>query len=218
MSAKTVIFDMDGVLINSSLIYAHVIQHAFGRRGYNLPIDVIVARIIPHVEKWVDAVFPENAAKNGILNEITEEVRENVAKSSSDVQYQKNLEKILDELSKGNELFLITNSGSKLTGKVLERNNLKRFFKRIITSDDGMGTKEKAITHIIHGNGLEGKDVVYIGDTERDVKSAREAGCKVIILYTPFSWDYGKLEAIKNAEPDMIIESLDDLNRALKEV
>jgi HAD superfamily hydrolase (TIGR01549 family) len=215
---KSVIFDMDGVLINSSLVYAHAIQHAFSRRGYNLPVDVILSRIIPHVGGWVDAVFSENAARNGVLNEITEDVKETVAKSSGEVKYQDRLEETLTEIQKGRELFLITNSGSKLTEKVLERRNLKRFFKKIITSDDGFGAKEKAIAHLMDIYSLKKDEVVYVGDTEKDVKCAKEIGCKVIILYTPFSWDYGKYENIESANPDMIVKNLEELTEALRKV
>ena len=215
---KAIIFDMDGVMVNSSGIYVDAIREALRKRGYDIGTPFVAERIVAHIGSWVDAVLPENAnERSKVLNEIIEEVKESTAKASEGIVYQEGMEKVLEILYKSNVLFLITNSGSKLTEKILEKRHLKRFFKEIVTSDDGFGSKEKSMEHIIEKNGLRKNEVTYVGDTEKDILCARQVGCKVIILYTPSSWNYGKYESIKKAGPDAIVDNLEDLLKVLQE-
>lgn len=215
---KSVIFDMDGVLVDSSMLYAKVIRNVLKTKGYDFSLDHVLERIIPHITKWIDALLPKNLeTRNAILNELTERIKEETAKGSRDVKYQKNVERLLEEISQKYILFLITNSGSRLTENILKERGLRRFFRKIITADDGFATKEKAIEHLLKEFKLNKKDLIYIGDTRKDVLCAKSVGCRVIILYTPFSWDYGNHNGIKSAKPDMVVKSFDNLVRALKE-
>jgi phosphoglycolate phosphatase len=214
---KAIIFDMDGVIVNSSRIYVDAIREALEKRGYDIGTAFVAERIIAHIGSWVDAVLPENANERGkALNEIIEEVKESTAKASEGVVYQEGMEKVLETLSRDSVLFLVTNSGSKLTEKILGKRHLKRFFKEIVTSD-GFGSKENAMEHIIENNGLRKNEVTYVGDTEKDILCARKVGCRAVILYTPSSWNYGKYESLKKAGPDAIVDNLEDLLKVLQE-
>jgi HAD superfamily hydrolase (TIGR01549 family) len=219
MSAmKAIIFDMDGVIVNSAVMYTKVIGKVLTVRGFNFDKAFVAEKIIAHIGKWVDAVLPQNAGERSrVMNEIVEEVKEETAKASDEVVYLEGMDVALSILGKSSILFLITNSGSKLTEKILVKRHLKRFFKEIITADDGFSTKEMAIEQIIKQHGMNNSEVAYVGDTEKDVMCAKTVGCKSVIFYTPFSWNYGKLEAIKKAGPDAITYSVDELVKTLRE-
>lgn len=212
-----IIFDLDGVIADSSSAYVAAIRESFSKRGYDFSPEKIRGSIFPDSLIWVDDLLPkEIEGRDDLLHEIVKDVRKNVVNEIGEVKLQKNVENLLNNVSSKNELFLITNSCRALTMAILEKYNLMRFFRKIITRDDGFGSKENAMKHMIEENEIRINELVYIGDTSKDVDWARKVGCKVIIIYTPISWNYGKFENIKNAKPDMIVENLKDLEKALE--
>jgi len=216
---KSVVFDLDGVLVDASPIYAKFMKSAFNKRGYKFSMDHVLDRMIPHVVEWAGSLLPKGAKdREKLLTEISKEVRKNVAEATGCMKYQKNIGRFLETISKNNMLFLVTNSRYTTTQKILERKNIKRFFKEVIAPAEKFGSKERAFAYLIKKYKLAENDVIYVGDTEKDIKVARGVGCKVIILYTPFSWDYEKYNEIKSAKPDMIVNSFDALVKALEEV
>lgn len=212
-----IVFDMDGVVADSSQAYVAVIREALSKRGYDLSSERIRGHVFPDSLVWVDNLLPKRIKKRDeLLHEIVGEVRKNVVDEIGRVKLHEGVDDLLRDLSGKSGLFLVTNSCRALTAAILEKYDLMKFFKKVITRDDGFGPKENAIKQIVEENGIRAGELVYIGDTSKDVDWARKVGCKVIIIYTPISWEYGRYERIKNAKPDMIVESLKDLERALE--
>lgn len=216
---KAVIFDMDGVLVDTSMLYAKAVRKAFKNRGYDFSIQYVKEKIIPHLYKWVESLLPPDAKNRGTqIEEMVAEIRKGIARMDEDFIVHEKSDILLGRLSRQMDLFIVTNGIKEITEKILEKNNIKNFFRKVIVSAaDEFDSKEKAMEHLIKKFNLKTNDVTYVGDTRKDVLCARNIGCRVIILYTPFSWDYEKYDEIKNAKPDMIVKSFGNLVKVLEE-
>jgi len=202
-----VIFDLDGVLVDSRDLYAEVIAAVLGRVGHLVADDEIVAARVPHVPRWVAALVPSGAP----VGDLVSAVRDGVAARSGELDIRPGTARLLTVLASRHHLFLLTNSTARFAGSVLERHGIARHFRQIITSDDGFGPKESAIVHIAGLCNATPRETVYIGDTLGDVEAARKAGCRVVILHTEWSWDHGSLGAIEEARPDAVAGSLEQV-------
>lgn len=210
-----VIFDMDGVLVDSRPLYCRVIAETLRERGIALSLDEIAGKVVPHVKKWVDSVLPQNLEdRERSLDDLTLEVRDRMATVPATLATAAGAEKVLSELGRRYPLFLITNSGAGFAERVLSQAKLSRFFEKVVTANDGFPGKEAAITAVVGERGISPREAVYIGDTEHDVVYGKKAGCRVIVVYSPFSWVYGGLKKIEEAGPDLIVNSL----KALPEI
>lgn len=201
---SSAIFDLDGVLVDSSALYAEVIGEVLGRAGYEVSGREIVAARVPHVPGWVGGILPAGAP----VGRLADEVRAGVAGQSGDLAVRPATADALARLAGSRRLFLLTNSTARYAGAILDRHGLAHLFERVVTSDDGFASKAAAIIRLLHEHGEAVADAVYVGDTLADVSSAREAGCRVVILYSPWSWDHGRLEEIEEAGPDAVASDL----------
>jgi len=106
---------------------------------------------------------------------------------------------------------IITNTPRKCTMQILEKFDIKDFFEVIVTSDQIKEGKPSPdmVFKACEELGVNVKQVVLIGDTENDVKAGRAAGCPTIGIQTSSAdivIDHiGKLDKI--IEEDMYLQS-----------
>lgn len=90
----------------------------------------------------------------------------------------------------GLNLALATNKRFEPTKKILESKEWNRFFKQVETIDSGsekQQSKTQMIKNVLSGFPKESA-ALYVGDTEGDYLSAREAGISCVIV----EWGYRK--------------------------
>jgi phosphoglycolate phosphatase-like HAD superfamily hydrolase len=207
---------MDGVLADSKSTYAVVVQAVLRERGVSLGLEEVVDARVPHVPRWVDALVPtDHPEREALVASCATEVRARMPERCEEIPLADNAREILSRLPADMRKFVLTNSTSKLAHGILDRLGLWGLIEKVVSSDDGFGGKEEAIAHIVSEVGVPASQVTYCGDTDGDVKVARRAGCRSIILYTHMSWDHGKLEAILSRGADVLIMDLDDLPFAM---
>ena len=116
-----------------------------------------------------------------------------------------NLEFTLKKLSKKYPLFIVSNCQTGYIEAFFEYHRLGQYFKDVESSGKTGLSKGENIKLIIERNSL--KHPVYIGDTEGDCNSARQA--KVPFIYA--SYGFGSV-----LDYDMKIESISDLLEIVK--
>lgn len=208
------IFDLDGVLVSSKDTYARVVCEVLG-----VGLEDAVSARVPHVGRWVDALVPgDRQDRDGLVEELTREVRSRMKARAGELDVRESAREVLEVLSSSCYLYLLTNSTSGFAHGVLDRIGLWGIFRGVITSDDGFGDKDKAIAHIGEQAGVDGRSMIYVGDTAGDVACARRAGCRSVVVYTPWSWDHGSKEAIEAERPDALTECFSDLPAVVEEL
>lgn len=126
---------------------------------------------------------------------------------------------VLEKLNaQGKQIALITTSYRNNVEPVLERHNLTHFFDVIVSGDDVQHKKphpeplEKAL-HAL--NGLKHKELaVMVGDTDKDIQAAKNAGVDSVLFYPPEHRKFYALDNLKQHEPTYIIHDFRELLNA----
>ncbi len=106
----------------------------------------------------------------------------------------------------GYRLFIISTNSVKNIEALLDGHDLRQFFEDI-EGDVAMFGKAKAIRRIMQEHDLEPEDCTYIGDEERDILAARQAGVQAAAV----GWGYGIEQVLQAAKPDAIAHAPEDL-------
>jgi len=169
---KAVLFDMDGTLIHSEYDWP-AIRRELGTEGPSI-IDALNA--LPgdqRAERWARLEAIERSASvSAVLVEGTED-----------------LLKLLAE--RGLKTALVTNNSAENTEELMGRFGL--IFDVVITRDSGLYKPSGApLIEAMRRLGVSGAETIAVGDSNYDLRSAREAGCAQVIIVNGGCRRWGK--------------------------
>ena len=196
MKAKAILFDLDGVLIDSLDAWWNALNDALKK------FDLEEISKEEFVSKYWGYDLYTNLKKANLPLEIG---------ITCSRLYKNHIDKIklhpkaLDILEKTENLKrgLVTNTPKDCTKEVLKKFGLERYFDVVVTGDDVSRGKPdpeiifKACNHLE----VDPKETIMVGDTDSDVKAAKLAGCSVIGIGT---------------EGDITLKDLSELLKILK--
>lgn len=112
------------------------------------------------------------------------------------------------------KLAAVTNKRHDTTVEALEVTGLLPFFALVLGGDSVPRKKPfpDPILRAAETLGLQPSECVVVGDTENDVRAAKEAGARSIGV----TWGYGKRESLEAAGVDHLIETPDALPPLLR--
>ena len=201
---KLFLFDFDGVLVDSLALY---------EKSVNLCLERIGKKQIETREEFLD-LFEENffssVTKRGVdvgefmvaSKTVTPILDYGIVKPVAD------LIPILDELKKRHALVIISSNSTFAIRLMLEKFSFLPYFDDILGADFAFSKVEK----ILYARGHFGTNsghTLYVCDTAGDVREARAAGVKTVAV----TWGWHSRERLERANPDAIIEKLEDLLR-----
>jgi len=211
--AKNIVFDFDGVLVDSKRMYVELIKKALEENGLKVSFKEIDEKLIPSIKGTVEKVIPKHMANREMVIEKTE--RRVIELTSTEglgyISLCDGAVSTLKNLKKDNRIFLLSNSHSTFINKILGSFGLNPYFDEVITLDSSFPSKEDALRHLSKMEDVRLADIVYIGDTKNDVRLAKRAGCKIVILFNEISWDFPNKQKVSDLKPDFIIDNLSDL-------
>ncbi|MCB2298176.1 HAD family hydrolase [Clostridium tagluense] len=203
MDIDSIIFDLDGTLWDStdtvlkawdmvcqnnkeirSPITREVMQSIMG-----LQVKQIGAKLFPYLEE---------AGQTKILQLCCEEERKLLLKEGG--MLYKDLESILQTLSKSYSLFIVSNCQCGYIEVFLEYHKLGKYFKDFECAGNLSLVKGENIKVITKRNNLE--HPVYVGDTQGDCDAAKLANIPFVFA----SYGFGEVDAY-----DYIIEEISDI-------
>ncbi len=204
---EAVIFDLDGVIVDTMPFHARAWQDTFKRFGIKVTKKEIYLR---EGEKW-DKTFFDILKKHkiNITKDIKKEVfkhRENVFKNILKIRVFKGAPAVIKHVKgRGLKLALVTGTPRKEVKRILPH-DLYKLFDVIIPSDEVRHGKPhpepflKALKRLK----VRPDKAVVIENAPNGIKSAKAAGIRVIAVETSLSRHYLK-------EADTIIKSLTEL-------
>ncbi|MEF8878843.1 MAG: HAD-IA family hydrolase [Candidatus Thermoplasmatota archaeon] len=193
MKPDAILFDMDGVLVDSLESWWSALNDALENYGYDK-----VSR-----EEFKDRFWGHDLRSNLEKFDIDKKVVSfcnNVYSEHIDkVKVFSDTKKTLGSLDSFKKA-LITNTPNGCTNQILDITGLKKFFDVIITSDHvGMGKPDpEMIFKACSELDVKPENCLLVGDTDSDVKAGHAAGCKVVGIKIDADYRVEKLSDFKN--------------------
>ena len=211
---QTVIFDMDGVIIDSEPVYFKIDKQMFEE----LNIDVSFEEHCSYVGASSQNMWDTIIKKHGIADQPRELMRKeydlymDYLVNASDLQPIDGVLELINDLHKNNfRLVLASSSRMETINIILKKFKLSDLFMAKISGSDLVHSKPHPEIFLSAAQLIrsEAKDCVVIEDSKNGVAAAKAAGMKCIGFLNPSSGD----QNLKSA--DLIIRSFDEVNADL---
>jgi len=210
---EAIIFDLDGTIVNDELVWDSVLEEVFlpeivsespylGERGQNLRAKIYSIK----VRNTFRTNISEESFYELVLNSFFKKLDE-IEITTGFIQFAEFLK------SQQKKLVLVTNSDQRLTNKIIEHLNLKKYFDLVLTADDVKFPKpaphiyELAILKL----NLKKEKILVFEDSVNGANAAERAGLRMIIVlpdeHSPF--EYGSKNRIFIENFDVINEDLE---------
>jgi beta-phosphoglucomutase family hydrolase len=215
---RAVIFDMDGVIIDSEPIYLRAGNEVFRYLGLDVSEEEHHSYVgISSKDMW------SHIGNKYKIDLSTEELVEMEMKSYIDYLLSRKDEKpipgvveLIEDLYKNNiNLALASSSSIKSIKIVLDMFNLDKFFKTVVSGYEVENGKPAPDIFLYAAKrvGVQPEDCIVIEDSENGIEAAKSAGMKCIGFKNVNS---GKQDL---SSADMVIDSLSEVNyRKLRDV
>jgi pyrophosphatase PpaX len=204
---RTVLFDLDGTLIDSgSLILAsfrHATRTVLGRR---IPDETLMANVGGHgIHAQMRELDPER------VDELVRAYREHNLSIYHEVRAFPGIEAQLARLrAEGRRLGIVTVKGRLTVDVTLEAIPFLGRLETVVTGDDAERHKPdpEALLLALGQLGADAGSAAYVGDSPFDIRAAKAAGMTAIAV----AWgNIHPLTRLEAERPDLVVHEPDEL-------
>lgn len=177
LNPNAILFDMDGVLINSLDSWWKALNSALKRfKHQEITRDEFIKTYWGHDLK-------ENLKRLQLNPEVARFCNITYGNHLDYISIYPDTKKTLIQLTNYRKA-IITNTPTDCAQQILRKFSIERFFEVIITSDDVIRAKPDPmiVLKACERLNVDVNKVVLVGDTDNDIKAGRDAGCIVIGL------------------------------------
>jgi phosphoglycolate phosphatase len=218
MRTRTIVFDLDGTLVDTAPDLLASLNVLFAREGFD-PVDPVAGRTM--IGGGVRRLIERALARQGRVfapahvDELYAVYVAHYAEHIADLSRPfPGVEPALDALAaRGDRLAVCTNKLAWLAVRLLERLGLAARFDAIC-GQDTFGIQKpdpEMLRQTVRAAGGAIAEAVMVGDSETDIRTARAAGVPVAAV------DFGYTEVpVRELGPDRVISHFDALPAALE--
>lgn len=215
---STVLFDLDGTLIDSLPDVAAALNFALGRSTVNeLKLDDVRAMIGQGAEPMIRLALDliddpeESDSIELILKRFLDRYSEypNVL-----TEVYPGVRGVLEGLKSANvKLGICTNKPSLTTKTVIAALDLEKYFNVILCGDQVVRQKPNGahVIDLLNKLGADNDNAVLVGDSDNDIDAARNANIPSVAV----SYGYS-VKPIRNLGADAVVDKFEDLPEVLK--
>ncbi|KPL16568.1 MAG: hypothetical protein AMS26_04190 [Bacteroides sp. SM23_62] len=211
MPEFAVIFDMDGVIVDSEQVYQEIERQMYDDLG--IPVSPEEHRLfIGAAERSMWQYMKDKYQMEAETDMLVEEERTRFMSrldQPGSIPLMPGLRELLEALAhEGIPAYVASSSSREIIEKVLQVNHIRHFFKDITGGDDVFHSKPAPEIFLKTASkaGIAPEKCLVIEDSENGIRAARAAGMKVIALLSHCNGDLDLSEASK------IIHALDELD------
>lgn len=184
---KGIIFDFDGVIVDSERKRMHFLQEILSNKG----IAADAHDLLPLIGRKTGAFLQEKFPTMGeqLRKECIQELQKAKSKRLEEYQLIPGIENLLIHLQKkGVQTAVVTGSMKSFVEKVLFIQGIYSYFSVFVTGDEVSASKPDPLCYRVglQKMKLQPKDVIVIEDSVHGIRAAKAAGCDVYALMTYF--------------------------------
>ena len=176
---KSIIFDMDGVIFDTELVYLEIWSKVFEKYGYKLQKEVY-AEVLGTGRENVKKVFLNNYGNELPIDKMYREKDEDLEKAvDKGIPLKQGAYEILSYLKNNNYKIALATSASKERAlKQLRNADIEKFFDVIVSRDDVKETKPNPDIFLKAAKKLNvnPNECIVIEDSSAGIKAAFNAG------------------------------------------
>ena len=187
---QAVVFDFDGVVVNSEPFYEEAIVDVFKENHIDIP-----------AEDWEDfkgmadkEFFPLMVSRynfQGDTDQLAKEIYDRMKKKLVALDYITGFKPFFDAISQKYAVGLVTSTSRNHIQWLAENTQINDLFEHKITATDVVNTKPHPEPYAKMAELLDmnPKNIIVIEDSINGLKAARSAGMQIIALTTTFTRD-----------------------------
>ncbi|MDA3856089.1 MAG: HAD-IA family hydrolase [Candidatus Woesearchaeota archaeon] len=205
--SKTLIFDVDGTILNSLDLLIDCLYLNANKSG----IEVSKKGLYNLIEnKSLHDIIKEFKLNKLQILYIVWKIKRDFNKRDSEVKPFERIKTLFEHLkSKNHKLYILTSNNKEFVEKIFKKEKLDFFDKQYYKSS--LFGKAKHIQKIIDENNLNKEEVYYVGDEIRDIEASKAAGVKCISV----SWGYNSKKLLEKFNPDYLVENIQEFKELL---
>lgn len=215
VSSFSVIFDLDGTLIDSQESILNSIKQALSGLGIEPKIPISSEIIGPPLLETLSVITGENdqLTLSAIASHFKAQYDDKGCKES--IAY-KGVDQLLKNLVKNNcNLYIATNKRLEPTQKIISHLGWTNFFKKVYCIDlkganKMFSDKAEMLSSLLSAESINLNAAVYVGDRFEDYEAANANNLRCLLV----NWGYGEIELNSNSALK-ILSNLDELEFAL---
>ncbi|MGI5911604.1 MAG: HAD family hydrolase [Syntrophomonadaceae bacterium] len=214
---KVIMFDFDGVIIDSGNDIAYAFQHVL--KQFNQPVltrDEIVSYVGRGVEYLVRSGF-KNCSEE-MLKEVLPIYRKQYLDNAViDTTLYKNVQATLENIKnhlQDKKIALVTNKPENLTRKILDILGIDKYFDLVVCPESVKNIKPdpEGIKKVLQEFNIPARQAIMVGDSDIDIEAGKKAG-----TYTcGVTYGMGNKQDLIQASPDFFINDISDLLKYIK--
>jgi HAD superfamily hydrolase (TIGR01509 family) len=207
-SARAVLFDWDGTLVNSYGADSRAYLTMFEALGIEWGIEDLARHYSPNWYRVYHAArLPRAKWKEADRVWTRAYKRENP-------RLMPGAKQVIRALHQDFVLGIVTSGNRPRVRKQLRQFNLANYFSTCICCEDAPKRKPHPapLNLALKEIGFEPKECLYVGDTAEDIEMSRRAGVRPIGVLGPFP----TADRVRAAKPDAILKSIKDLPNYLE--
>lgn len=213
---RTVLFDLDGTIINSEAGITNCIRYVLDY--YNMeqpPQESLRCFIGPPLREQFQKIYGFDAEKAEVS---VLKFRERFDRLGIfECELYPGVSQLIQNLKKkGHKIALTSSKHEDACVRILEHFHLERYFDEIVgaTRDGKISSKKQVIESLFDKMSLVKENCILIGDTKFDVIGAKEAGISCIGV----TYGFGSEEELKKAGADTILKTCQEVEEYLETI
>src|SRR5699024_1484131 len=205
MSINTLLFDMDGTLIDTNALIHESFVHTFNHYGLSFTDEEILSFNGPPLYETFMNIHPE------LAGEMVDTYRaHNLANHDKYVKVFPTVVETLERLKEKNIKMAVVSAKMRQGVELgLETTNLRQYFDSIVSVDDVTEPKPHPEPVIKAMKQLGGKKEtsLMVGDNSHDIESGNSAGIKTVGV----KWSSKGEAFLKQYDPTYMIDEMSDI-------
>lgn len=216
MKLKAVIFDLDGTILDTLGDLTNSVNFALAQNG-------LCSRSLEEVKSFVGngiRLLIERSVPDGTAEEITNKCFEDFKKHYKDnsnilTKPYDGIHALLKRLlSEGLKTAVVSNKADFAVQTLVEE-HFKGFFNCSVGEREGIRRKPypDSVLSVIETLCVNKDECVYIGDSEVDIETAKNAGIKCICV----TWGFREKALLQSLSPDYIVDTTEEIFKIIGE-